>query len=483
MPIHLAASHRHTHISEQLTARALEHSAEFAFFEAGDWRPFDSDASRLLGFELAEGVGFATLATATGAHYLVDFALHTQVNVASLFTKSVSWRVLPRGRWNRPPHPQQGLHPGSQDPRLLARYHGELTRLAANGVQVCHVCLAIPPPVPSGEPGYSAAAGGLGAGGSPSPLLMVGSDFDRVQDDSHAANAASGSAGAGGASSAAPSTSDAAAFAASAAAAVVVSAAAATSAALPNAPHISDDISSDVSHSEPGTPLARHKLRPAGDAPDEDESLPRLQVLRSGGEEYNEIAARFVAGMHKQQQGGAGGGASGNSTRVVGGEDGMRPVTVSSVHKVLLPASRGEAFDEAVRELTAARGEANVQLAWHGAPRIALDRIVNDGFSLSLVSRNGRLFGDGVYLAPERRAYTSAEFAVADNEGRKHMLLCRVALGSMEPIPFGSSQRRPSSLRYDTGVDNVADPSRYVVWEEDVNDLVVPTHLVSFRYC
>lgn len=223
----------------------------------------------------------------------------------------------------------------------------------------------------------------------------------------------------------------------------------------------------------------------------DDGPFPRLQALRSGTDEYNQVVASFVAGMQKEA-----GAVSLNPTNASSSsaaaaaaaaeaeEEGLRPVTVSSVQKILLPSSRTEAFAEAIKELQAARGgDGNVRMAWHGAPRIALNRIVNDGFALSLASRNGRLYGDGIYLAPERRAYTSAEFAMADNEGRKHMLLCEVALGSVEAVPFGSSQRRPSSLRFDTGADNVANPSRYVVWEEDVNDLVFPTHLVSFRYC
>ncbi|CAI5533857.1 unnamed protein product [Closterium sp. Naga37s-1] len=465
MPIHVAMAAGHGAVQEALTAFALEHSAEFAFYESGQWRSFDGDASRLLGFELAEGVGFAALATATGAHYIVDFQQQLQFNVSSFFCKSISWRVLPSGRWNRPPSPHQGLHPGSQDPRLMYRYDQQLRSLAQSGVDICPVYFSLTglPPHPLLSQAAPSAQFVSRLSSSPRRDGEHGDDGDGHGDlddgaDGDAQRPSSSSAGV-----------------------------AAAAAALPAALHMSDDLSSDVPDSEPSTPLARRQPGQRAPVSDDDE-LPKLQVLRSGTDEYDEIVARFVAGMLRDRNDRPNSSFRQNSVSggVVEQEDGMRPVTVSSVQQVLLPAARTQAFEEAVRELKGARGgDGNVRLAWHGAPRMAIDRIVSSGFSLSssAAARNGRLYGDGVYLAPEQRAYTSAEFAVADSEGRKHMLLCRVALGSMEAIPFGSSQQRPSSLRFDTGADNVNDPSRYVVWEEDVNDLVLPTHVVSFRYC
>ncbi|CAI5949762.1 unnamed protein product [Closterium sp. NIES-64] len=451
MPIHVAMAGGLVAVQEALTAFALEHSAEFAFYESGQWRPFDADASRLLGFELAEGVGFAALATATGAHYIVDFQQQLQFNVSSFFCKSISWRVLPSGCWNRPSSPHQGLHPGSQDPRLMYRYDQQLRSLAQSGVDICPVYFSLtglPPHPLLSQPAPSAQFVSR-LSSSPRHEGEHGDGGDGDEDDGGDGDAqrpASSSAGV-----------------------------AAAAAALPAALHMSDDLSSDVPDSEPNTPLARRQ--PGQRAADsDDDELPRLQILRSSTDEYDEIVARFVAGMLRDRNDRPNSSFRQNSVSggVVEQEDGMRPVTVSSVQQVLLPASRTQAFEEAVRELKGARGgDGNVRLAWHGAPRMAVDRIVSSGFSLSssAAARNGRLYGDGVYLAPEQRAYTSAEFAVADSEGRKHMLLCRVALGSMEAIPFGSSQQRPSSLRFDTGADNVNDPSRYVVWEEDVNDL------------
>ncbi|CAI5516991.1 unnamed protein product [Closterium sp. Naga37s-1] len=453
MPIHVAMAGGHVAVQEALTAFALEHSAEFAFYESGQWRPFNSDASRLLGFELAEGVGFAALATATGAHYIVDFQQQLQFNVSSFFCKSISWRVLPSGRWNRPPNPHQGLHPGSQDPRLMYRYDQQLRSLAQSGVDICPVYFSLTglPPHPLLSQPAPSAQFVSHLSSSPRRDGEHGDGGDGDQDDGADGDAQR------------PSTSSA--------------GVAAAAAALPAALHMSDDLSSDVPDSEPNTPLVRRQPGERAAAGSDDDELPRLQALRSGTDEYDEIVARFVAGMLRDRNDRPNSSFRQNSVSggVVEQEDGMRPVTVSSVQQVLLPASRTQSFDEAVRELKEARGgDGNVRLAWHGAPRMAVDRIVSSGFSLSssAAARNGRLYGDGVYLAPEQRAYTSAEFAVADSEGRKRMLLCRVALGSMEAIPFGSSQQRPSSLRFDTGADNVNDPSRYVVWEEDVNDLL-----------
>ncbi|CAI5950024.1 unnamed protein product [Closterium sp. NIES-65] len=333
MPIHVAMAGGLVAVQEALTAFALEHSAEFAFYESGQWRPFDADASRLLGFELAEGVGFAALATATGAHYIVDFQQQLQFNVSSFFCKSISWRVLPSGRWNRPSSPHQGLHPGSQDPRLMYRYDQQLRSLAQSGVDICPVYFSLtglPPHPLLSQPAPSAQFVSR-LSSSPRHDGEHGDGGDGDEDDGGDGDAqrpASSSAGV-----------------------------AAAAAALPAALHMSDDLSSDVPDSEPNTPLARRQ--PGQRAADsDDDELPRLQVLRSGTDEYDEIVARFVAGMLRDRNDRPNSSFRQNSVSggVVEQEDGMRPVTVSSVQQVLLPASRTQAFEEAVRELKGARG-------------------------------------------------------------------------------------------------------------------------------
>jgi len=121
-------------------------------------------------------------------------------------------------------------------------------------------------------------------------------------------------------------------------------------------------------------------------------------------------------------------------------------VTVSAIARVRMPWQRVEPFSKARAGMTARWGTGNVRRGWHGGPRAGLERILEKGFVLSAQGRNGRMYGDGVYLAAEDHARISAEFAPADAQGTKHVLLCVVALGSMEQIPFDSTQRRPRML-------------------------------------
>lgn len=208
---------------------------------------------------------------------------------------------------------------------------------------------------------------------------------------------------------------------------------------------------------------------------------PRSAIwpLVSGSLEYNEIAARFLYGMERERRRSAAppGSPPQGSSQV------LRPITVTAVHTVRVAPGRLRAFEAERAALCALRGSANEALAWHGAPLGSLAGIVKVGFRVSGRATNGHLYGAGVYLAPEGRAYNSAEFAAPDGSGEKHVLLCRVLLGMLEAVAFDSDQSAPSGAASDSGVDQLAEPSRYVVWAAKVNERVLPTHVVSFRYC
>lgn len=61
------------------------------------------------------------------------------------------------------------------------------------------------------------------------------------------------------------------------------------------------------------------------------------------------------------------------------------------------------------------------------------------------------------------------------------MLLCSVEMGKMELIRAGSKQIYPSSVEFDSGVDNLEDPSRLVVWSAYMNSFILPGFIVSFK--
>lgn len=73
------------------------------------------------------------------------------------------------------------------------------------------------------------------------------------------------------------------------------------------------------------------------------------------------------------------------------------------------------------------------------------------------------------------------QFADPDEDGVKHMLLCRVIMGKMEQISPNSEQYNPSCEEFDSGVDNLACARKYIVWSSHMNTHILPEFLVSFR--
>lgn len=69
----------------------------------------------------------------------------------------------------------------------------------------------------------------------------------------------------------------------------------------------------------------------------------------------------------------------------------------------------------------------------------------------------------------------------ADEEGIKHLLLCRLILGKAEVINSGPNQSYPSSTQFDSGVDNLENPRKYVIWSSTMNSYILPSYVVSFK--
>lgn len=68
-----------------------------------------------------------------------------------------------------------------------------------------------------------------------------------------------------------------------------------------------------------------------------------------------------------------------------------------------------------------------------------------------------------------------------DENGEKHVILCRVILGKCEKVEAGSLQSYPSSVEYDTGVDDLNNPRWYTVWHGNMNTHILPECVVSYR--
>lgn len=77
--------------------------------------------------------------------------------------------------------------------------------------------------------------------------------------------------------------------------------------------------------------------------------------------------------------------------------------------------------------------------------------------------------------------FLSSKLLEADDNGVKHMVLCRVILGKIEKVEAGSQQSHPSSTEFDTGVDDPTFPTRYIVWCSNMNRHILPEYIVSFK--
>ncbi|CAD5167755.1 unnamed protein product [Musa acuminata subsp. malaccensis] len=141
------------------------------------------------------------------------------------------------------------------------------------------------------------------------------------------------------------------------------------------------------------------------------------------------------------------------------------------------------AFESQLRSRIEKRGDANVRDAWFGSTTQEIFRILAHGFGSAVAPTAGAAFGSGIYLTPCGRSFSSVNLCGADQNGVQCMLLCQVILGKEELVWPGSKQNSPSSDKYDSGVDNHAEPRCYVVWARHANSrtLILPKYVVAFK--
>ncbi|XP_059303801.1 probable inactive poly [ADP-ribose] polymerase SRO5 [Lycium ferocissimum] len=123
-------------------------------------------------------------------------------------------------------------------------------------------------------------------------------------------------------------------------------------------------------------------------------------------------------------------------------------------------------------------GNANVKYAWFGASKDEINNILSHGFSHPL---NNGAYSQAICLSPDDNPLDCLQTAVPDKNGIRHLLLCRVILGKSEVVLPGTGQCHPSSEEFDTGVDNLLSPRKYIVWSSHMNSYVFPEFMVSFR--
>lgn len=153
--------------------------------------------------------------------------------------------------------------------------------------------------------------------------------------------------------------------------------------------------------------------------------------------------------------------------------------TVTAVHKCaregLMEKARREVFNKQMEITKAARGTANVVYAWYGASVQAVAGVLAHGFGVS------SKLSAGVYLSPLASPFRSAMQTEADDNGEKHLILCRVILGKVEKVEAGSQQCYPSSIEYDTGADDPKNPKWFLIWPTNMSRHILPECVVSFK--
>ncbi|XP_009597260.1 inactive poly [ADP-ribose] polymerase RCD1-like isoform X1 [Nicotiana tomentosiformis] len=142
--------------------------------------------------------------------------------------------------------------------------------------------------------------------------------------------------------------------------------------------------------------------------------------------------------------------------------------------------SRLELFEKLVEITQNYRGNSNVRYAWLAASKELVCTIMNYGLMHGSSGQNTNL-GVGVHLIAQDRASKSAASCDVDENGVRYMVLCRVILGNEELLHFGTKQSHPSDEKYDSGVDDLENPTYYTVWNMNMNTHIYPEYVVSFR--
>ncbi|KAK6934951.1 RST domain [Dillenia turbinata] len=143
---------------------------------------------------------------------------------------------------------------------------------------------------------------------------------------------------------------------------------------------------------------------------------------------------------------------------------------------------RLELFEKQIEITKRYRGDANVRFAWLPTCKEALPSIMKYGFGHFGPSNIKSPYGIGVHLIAANYSSTSATYCDVDENGIRYMVFCRVILGKMEVVHAGSKQFHPSSEDFDSGVDDLHNPSHFIVWNMNMNTHIYPEYVISFKY-
>ncbi|XP_078440301.1 WWE protein-protein interaction domain protein family isoform X2 [Wolffia australiana] len=163
----------------------------------------------------------------------------------------------------------------------------------------------------------------------------------------------------------------------------------------------------------------------------------------------------------------------------------LHPKDILGIFHVPRTSDAGQArlnrFQKQVEFVESRRGNANVRYGWLPASQAAVKSIMLEGPGRVDLPLYSTMHGVGIPLMPANRSNISASVSDVDEHGVVHMVLCRVILGKLEPIPPNSRQCRPSSESFDNGIDNLHNPNFYMIWREHADKHIFPEYVISFR--
>ncbi|XP_073031540.1 inactive poly [ADP-ribose] polymerase RCD1-like isoform X2 [Primulina eburnea] len=189
----------------------------------------------------------------------------------------------------------------------------------------------------------------------------------------------------------------------------------------------------------------------------------KTRVLRAEEEGYTLVKNLFLTGLKTLEPG--------------------AEVTVINqcVRRGPLDVARRQVFMKQMEITKQARGTSNMVFAWYGTSAEGVESILMHGFGIPATASRSEGHGLGIHLSPVRSPQNSALLSKMDENSEKHIILCKVILGKCEKIDAGSRQSHPSSVEYDTGVDDLTSPKWYTVWYGNMNTHIVPECVVSYR--
>ncbi|XP_022159742.1 inactive poly [ADP-ribose] polymerase RCD1-like isoform X2 [Momordica charantia] len=143
-----------------------------------------------------------------------------------------------------------------------------------------------------------------------------------------------------------------------------------------------------------------------------------------------------------------------------------------------LMQARLDLFKKQIEITKKNRGNANVQYGW-----LAVNKDVLSGSILYGAGHCGPKLTSsyGVHLSPTSCAHVSASYCDDDEKGVRYIVFCHVILGNVEVVTPGCGLYHPSSVNFDNGVDDLHNPSQYIVWNMNMNSHIFPEYVVSFK--